>query len=674
MQRPEPNTASSINCQDIFSGLRKISHILQEPIELSDKLKTAFDFFGKAFPFRRALLFLYKDNDSFKVLHAHDWNRDEYQELESRTHDFLPKNWAFTDLPFTLIAGSTKKSHLPGKHIALPLNSSNKPYGLIVFNDLEIDLKSDENVAPMQLFGNLITGALKNNRLEWESHFTLHKYQNFLEQANFPIFACTPEGLLTETNRAFLDLIGEADEENVLNTNLCAYIENDPSKENVVNLLNKYGYYRNLEVHITPTQGQSITALLTLSPIGYSHKKHLGYQGILQDISERYELEQQLMQAQKIGVLGTLASGIAHDFNNLIGGIMGCASLVLTSMRENNPHYDDIQTILKASQKAGDLAAQLLTFSRKDKVQIKGLNVNDTIREVLKLLSRTIDKSIQIKTELCSDTAIIEANATRIQQALLNICINARDAMSDGGLLIVESDNLILTESDLEHEFYLKPGLYVRIRIKDTGSGIDEETLDNIFKPFFTTKPTNEGHGLGLSIAAEVVEAHNGMINVDSELGKGTTFELHFPASLNHNSNINDVIEETNMPSGNETLMIVDDEEIILRMGKRMLERFGYNVLVASTGNEAIELFDTAGHVDLLILDMVMPKMNGWETLSQIRKMDPQVKALLTSGHNQEQLPEEKHPDGFNGYIHKPFMTGQILRLIRQTLDTPIPQ
>jgi PAS domain S-box-containing protein len=674
MQRPETNTASPINRQDIFSGLGQISTILQEPIKLSDKLKTAFDFFGKTFPFEKAMLLIYKENNSFKVLHACDWERDEYKKLESGMPELLPKNWTFTDMPFILSPGLKRKSLLPGTHIGLPLKASHQPFGLIVLSEPDIDLESDGNMATLQLFGNIITGAIKTDRLEWENRLTSQKYYNFLEQVTFPVFTCTPEGLLTEINRAFLDMMGETDEENILNTNLCAYIEADPNHENIVNLLNKYGYYRNLEVQIAPAQGQSITALLTLSPVGYSNKKHLGYQGVLQDISERQEIEQQLMQAQKIGVLGTLASGIAHDFNNLIGGIMGCASLILTSMNEDNTHYDDIQTILKASQKAGDLAAQLLTFSRKDKVQIKALNINDIIREVLKLLSRTIDKSIQIRTDLCPDATIIEANATRIQQALLNICINARDAMSDGGQLIVESDNLILTEEDLKKEPQFKPGLYVRVQIQDTGCGMDEDTLDNIFKPFFTTKPKDSGHGLGLSISAEVVKSHNGIITVESKVGVGTTFRLYFPASLNHNRDINDMIEETNMPYGHETLMIVDDEEIIRQMGKRMLERFGYSVLVASNGDEAIQLFDTSDHVDLLILDMVMPQMNGWETLSRIRKLDPQVKALLTSGHSQEQIPTEHHADGFNGYIHKPFMTGQILRLIRQTLDAPIPQ
>lgn len=672
MQRTETKPNSKLDRQNILSALRQISYILQGPIEMSEKLKTAFDFFSKIIPFKKTLLFLSNGNNQFKVLHAHNWDQNECPKLESGINDLLPKNWAFTDLPFSLL--KNPKNKIPGVHTGLPLNASRQPIGLIVFSDLDLNLRSDENLASLQLFGNLITGAIQADRLEWQSRLAFQKYRNFLDQADFPIFTCTPEGLLTEINRAFLNIMGETDEANVLNTNLCAYIETDPSKENVVNLLNKYGYYRNLEVHIVPAEGQPAIALLTLSPIGYSNKKHLGYQGILQDVSERRELEQQLMQAQKIGVLGTLASGIAHDFNNLIGGIMGCASLVLTDMQETNRHYDDIQTILKASQKAGDLASQLLTFSRKDKVQIKGLNVNDTIREVLKLLSRTIDKSIHIRTDLCPDTAIIEANATRIQQALLNICINARDAMSDGGELIVDSENLILAEGDLDCDSSLNPGLYVMIQIRDTGKGMDENTLNHIFKPFFTTKSTNEGHGLGLSIAAEVVKSHNGMITVSSELGKGTAFKLYFPASLDHNPNFNDMIEETNMPSGNETLMIVDDEEIIRRMGKRMLERFGYNVLIASTGDEAVELFNTSDRVDLLILDMVMPQMNGWETLSQIREINPQVKALLTSGHSQEQIPEDQHIEGFNGYIHKPFMTGQILRLIRQTLDAPIPQ
>lgn len=254
----------------------------------------------------------------------------------------------------------------------------------------------------------------------------------------------------------------------------------------------------------------------------------------------------------------------------------------------------------------------------------------------------------------------------------MNVCLNAQDAMPGGGTLFIETENAVLDETSLKNRFCVEPGAYVLLRIRDTGGGIDRKTLQRIFEPFFTTKDENKGNGLGLSIALEIVKRHDGGIAVTSKPGKGSTFEIVLPAHGGLHVDPADKEDDRPLPRGNETLLFVDDEEVIRRMGKRMLERFGYNVLMAKDGRDAVQVVsDARNKIDLLILDKIMPQMDGTEALQKIKEIRPGIKALLTSGCLVGDSVDRMQMEGFCGFIPKPFLVGQMLDLIRRSLDGP---
>ena len=368
--------------------------------------------------------------------------------------------------------------------------------------------------------------------------------------------------------------------------------------------------------------------------------------------------------------IGSLTGGIIHDFNNLLGGILGCASLIMGEMSKRNKYYQDVETIFTASKKAAELTADVLSFSRKDKHQVKTVSINDIVSEVIHIISRTIDKSIQIKLNLFPDVTPIEVDASRIQQTLMNICINARDAMPAGGDLIIETENVIVDKPFNEPHLKINPGTYVLVKISDTGIGIVPNTMDKIFEPFFTTKSKKHGSGLGLAIAYEIVKNHNGGIHVESTLGEGTTFGIYLPASNAHIEQRVIIPDRVTLPKGSETILLADDEELIRNMGKRMLEKFGYKVLVANDGEKALEMYREKGNqIDALILDIIMPKLDGIKTFMEIKKINPNVKVLLATGSLLNGKEAKLRKQGVAGLLQKPFLASQMLKILRQILD-----
>lgn len=424
----------------------------------------------------------------------------------------------------------------------------------------------------------------------------------------------------------------------------------------------------NVEIQLKHKSGERIPVSLSVVRL-FSVEDQEALLCILQETSEKKWISDQLLHSQKLAALGQLTSGIAHDFNNLISGIIGCASILLSEMDPQNPLYEDIQTILSASQKAADLVSRLLAYSRKVPYQKKPTFINALIHDLLHMLTRSFQNDIQIQTQLAEDLAPVETDANHLQQALLNICLNARDAMPKGGRLTITTKNVYVSPQMAKQKSGLVSGTYVQIRIRDTGIGMDREIQEKIFEPFFTTKQDQGGNGLGLAIAYEVIKKHRGGIFVKSKQGKGTVFEILLPASFN--ALLQEEKEKTHtIPKGNETLLLVDDEMIIRRMGKRLFERFGYRVLMAPSGAHAIRLIKTTPKIDLLILDKVMPKMDGFETFRRIKQIRPNMKALLTSGYVQMDASEELKKEGFLGFIPKPFSPEEILRIVRESLDT----
>jgi two-component system, cell cycle sensor histidine kinase and response regulator CckA len=407
----------------------------------------------------------------------------------------------------------------------------------------------------------------------------------------------------------------------------------------------------------------------TISPVRDSMGKIINFVAVKRDVTENLQLSQQLLQAQKMEAIGILAGGIAHDFNNLLQVTLGYSELMLSNKSDNDPDCSDLRKIYQAALSGAELVKNILTFSRKTEPKPIPMNLNTEIRRVEKLLRRTIPKMIDLRLDLVEDLVMINADPAQIEQTMMNIAVNAKDSMGEQGSLTIRSENISLDDEYCRSKVDAKPGDYVLLSISDTGHGMDQETLRHIFEPFFTTKELGRGTGLGLAMVYGIVKQHGGHIDCYSEIGKGTTFKLYFPALTPIQEH---VVEDTGiMPAfGTETVLIVDDEDLVRELGERILSRSGYTVLIARNGEEALDIYaGKKGSIDLTILDLIMPTMGGKDCLKQILELNPDAKILIASGYSGNASKEECFELGAKGFVTKPFRFKELLRQVRKTFD-----
>lgn len=409
--------------------------------------------------------------------------------------------------------------------------------------------------------------------------------------------------------------------------------------------------------------GKQIT--IDVSPIRDDENKTIV---VLNDITKQKRMEAQLRQAQKMEAIGTLAGGIAHDFNNLLMAIQGTVSLLLFNMDPDHPHHDKLKSIEKHVESGAKLTRQLLGYARKGKYEVKPVDLNRLVRETAETFGRT-KKDIAIHVKLFDDLHATEVDEGQIEQVLLNLFLNAAGAMENGGRLSLETKNT--THKELQTDLYKpEPGNYVLLTVSDTGTGMDEKTKARIFEPFFTTKEMGRGTGLGLASAYGIIKSHGGYIEVDSKEGMGTTFKIYLPASKKPFDQHTDKPQEK-VATGSETILLVDDERMILEVGRQLLEAMGYEVLTAANGKEAVNIYETQKNdIDLLILDVIMPEMNGSDVYEKMKHINPKIKVLVSSGYSVEGQAKEMLGRGCNGFIQKPFHIGQLSKSIREILQT----
>jgi two-component system, cell cycle sensor histidine kinase and response regulator CckA len=408
---------------------------------------------------------------------------------------------------------------------------------------------------------------------------------------------------------------------------------------------------------------------MTISPVRDSGGKITNFVAVKRDITEHLELARQLLQAQKMEAIGTLAGGIAHDFNNLLQVTLGYSELLLSEKREDDPEYADLSKIFQAAKSGAELVQRLLTFSRKVEYKPIALSLNRQIVQVERLLRRTIPKMIDIQMDLSGDLAEIHADRTQMEQVLMNLAVNARDAMPDNGTLTIRTRNIILDVAYCSTHAEAKPGEYVLLTVSDTGHGMDKATCEHIFEPFYTTKELGRGTGLGLATVYGIVKQHGGYITCESEVGQGTTFEVYFPAIEPQEEPEQETSEV--MPTfGTETILLIDDEDFVRDLGERILTRAGYKVLTATNGKEALDVFrKERSEISLVILDMIMPVMGGRDCLKALRTIDPQLKVLVASGLTTDPSTKERLETDTKGFVSKPFRVKELLQQVRKVLD-----
>jgi PAS domain S-box-containing protein len=405
------------------------------------------------------------------------------------------------------------------------------------------------------------------------------------------------------------------------------------------------------------------------APIRDENATVIGIVLVFRDLSKEHKLERQLRQSHKLEAVGLLAGGVAHDFNNVLGGIIGAAELLEIYLPAESPSRVYQKTILEASLRAADLTEKLLTFSRKNTPVSTLIDIHDLWNEIDSLLSKTIDRNIEIIYKKNAKRSCTNGDPSLLQSAFLNICINASHAMPQGGIMTISTENRVLDAAECEKSaFAIQPGPYLLISIADTGCGIEHANLVKIFDPFFTTKKQGEGTGLGLSSTYGTICQHHGSIEVDSKIGVGTRFVILLP-SANGNSAVKKKANMT-LQFGSGKILLVDDEPIVRATALDMLQAIGYEVIVAADGEEAIELFKAqTDEIDLVLLDMIMPKMNGQECFSELQKIDANVQAILCSGFVKEERIEQMKISGLVSFLKKPYRINELSTTIHSALN-----
>ena len=419
-----------------------------------------------------------------------------------------------------------------------------------------------------------------------------------------------------------------------------------------------------------PLEGQEVTVHARMFPVFERNGRLVNVVAMMEDVTERRRLEEQLIQSQKMESIGLLAGGIAHDFNNILGGILGYASFVKAQVQKGDRIYPHLETIERSALRAADLTSQLLGFARGGKYVVGPIQVNDLVRETSELLRGTIEKNITVETIPDTANPVIEADASQIQQVLMNLCVNARDAMPGGGTLTIVTERLRAPDAFLRSVLDGRQGDYVRIDVADTGVGIDRAIRNRIFDPFFTTKEKGQGTGLGLATVYGIVKNHNGFINVESDIGAGTTFSVYIPAVDRPVPRAEG--PEARVAGGRETIMVVDDEETIRFLVRDILQQMGYTVLGAAEGEAAVELYTrNRGRIDLVILDMTMPGMGGRETFEKLKEIDPGVRAILSTGYAEDERARQMLALGVRAFVQKPYRVDELASAVRRILDAP---
>ena len=394
-----------------------------------------------------------------------------------------------------------------------------------------------------------------------------------------------------------------------------------------------------------------------------SQKLKKSNQDLLNEIQARKEaeqmrdrLEEQVRQAQKMESVGRLAGGVAHDFNNLLTSITGNIALAQMDLHRSDPMYETLDEIQSAAQRAADLTRQLLAFSRKSIIKPKIVDLHERIENMQKMLERIIGEDVVIHVASGHPQGRIKADPGQIEQIIVNLSVNARDAMPDGGLLTIEVGEIQLGEDYCKMNPDAVPGEYITLSFADNGEGMDEETKKNIFDPFFTTKSEGEGTGLGLSTVYGIVKQHHGFIEVESETGKGTTFTIYFPLVRRKADPIRKSSILDDLPRGNETILIVEDETMVRNIATRILTRLGYNILSAENGLEALSQIEKySGTIDLLLTDIIMPNMNGRELAQKVQEESRKVKILYTSGYSEDIIAQRGILEKGLQFLAKPY-------------------
>jgi PAS domain S-box-containing protein len=556
--------------------------------------------------------------------------------------------------------------------LGVPLKTGNNTFGVLVAQSYAGNVRFGEKEKEILTFvSQQLASAIEHKRNEEALRRSETRYRSLVQSAVYGIYRSSLEGRFFDVNPALITMLGYDSAEEVLALDPKADVFLDPGEQaRVMNEFQRGARLDNVEVRWKRKDGSAITVRLSGRAVNNPEEAAEVLEIIAEDITERRVLENQFRQAQKMEAVGRLAGGVAHDFNNLLMVIGGYAEVLLEQTRKGNSLYPKIEAIHQAADRASTLTRQLLAFSRKQLLELKVVDLNLIVEDMERLLHPLIGETIELCTELAPDLGRTRADAGQIEQVIMNLVVNSKDAMPNGGKITIHTANAQLNNDDRRREYtYLQPGQYVVLSVTDTGEGMDKETQLRIFEPFFTTKEKGKGTGLGLSTVYGIIKQSGGYVLVESEPRQGTTFRIYLPR-------VQDALEPAGLAGasrsqagGSETVLLVEDEESVRQLVRETLESKGYKVLEADHGEAALQIVSgCSDKIDLLITDVVMPGMSGRELSAKLCASYPQTKVLYLSGYTEDAIVHEGVVDADTAFLQKPFTLQALARKVREVL------
>ncbi len=505
------------------------------------------------------------------------------------------------------------------------------------------------------------------------------KFQQFYDESPVGYHELDTKGRITRVNRKELEMLGYTPGEMLGNPVWNFFLEEDTTRHvTLAKLGGDVSFHDTFERSYRRKDGTTLPVLIEERLLRDEKGQILGIRSAVEDITERRQTqealrrsEEQLRQWQRVEAIGRLAGGVAHDFNNLLMTIKGCSELLLSAFDRRDPRREEVEEILKAADRATSLTRQLLAFGRRQVLQPQLLNLNSVVINMDKMMRRLIGEDIQLVTILDKELWSVKVDPGMIEQVIMNLAVNSRDAMPHGGKLILETSNVIHDEEYASSHISVKPGHYVMLAVSDNGCGMDKETQSHLFEPFFTTKEKGKGTGLGLSTVYGIIKQSGGNIWPYSEAGQGTTFKIYLPRADKMASMYKPRSRPATAPGGTETILLVEDEEAVRAMVSRILQNKGYTLLEASNGNEAIQISQQyEGPIHLMVTDVIMPQMSGRELAERLVPTLPEMKVLYMSGYPDNTIVQHGVLEAGTAFLQKPFTLNALELKVREVLDS----
>ncbi len=662
------------------------------PAQIDDEIDHTLQQIGEFADADRSYVFQFSDNQTI-VSCTHEWCADQIEPAIERIQNAPVQSFAWSmarflsgdmvlvprvaDLP---PEAATVKEELERQGIqsllCVPMVIGGKVIGFIGLDSVnEEKMWAEDTRSLLEVVGQVFANALENKKTRQALQESEERLRTVYETFPDPVTIIqTENGRCIDVNSAFSRVTGWSATEVIGKTETDLELwENPAERQKLVDGISESGKIENLEARLRLKDGRTITALMSAVLIRLNDQPHI--LTITRDISElksaqeeREQLKTQLIQAQKMEAIGTLAGGIAHDFNNILGAIIGYAEMALYDTRQDSMEHYNIDQVLKAGHRAKDLVKQILAFSRKSEQNKQIISLAPIIGEALNLLRASLPTTIEIKQNIEPNLDAIYADPTQIHQVMMNLCTNAGHAMADSaGILSVSLQNIDLRAEAATLNPDLIAGPYVKLSISDTGHGMDNSTLDRIFDPYFTTKAQDKGTGMGLAVVHGIIKGHGGSIQVDSTPGQGSRFDIFFP--IMERQTVSETEELKALPTGRECILLVDDEISLIDLGRNMLKKLGYRVETRTRPVEALKMFQADPHkFDLVISDMTMPNMTGDILATELRQIRADIPIIICTGYS-ERINEQRADElGIQGLIMKPFTIRRLAKTVREVL------